>query len=67
MNIIVDDIIDKERRKYMDPVINLGFISIHIYSICLFIAILLGSNLVIREAKRHGISENFIINLLFFE
>jgi len=50
----------------MDPVINLGFISIHIYSICLFIAILLGSNLVIREAKRHGISENFIINLLFF-
>ncbi len=50
----------------MDPVINLGFISIHIYSICLFIGILLGSNLVIREAKRHGISENFTINLLFF-
>lgn len=50
----------------MDSVINLGFISVHIYSICLFIGILLGSNIVIREAKKHGITENFTINLLFF-
>lgn len=50
----------------MDPVINLGIIEIHWYSICLFIAILLGSNVVIKEAKKFGYQENFIVNLLFF-
>ena len=49
----------------MDPIINLGIISIHWYSILLFIAILLGSNLAIKEAKRHGFEENFMVNLLF--
>lgn len=45
--------------------IDLGFISIHYYSILLFIAILVGSNLAINEGKRHGFEENFMVNLLF--
>ena len=49
----------------MDPIINLGIVSIHWYSIILFIAILVGSNLAIKEAKRHGFEENFMVNLLF--
>ena len=49
----------------MEPIINIGIISIHWYSIILFIAILLGSNLAIKEAKRHGFDENFMVNVLF--
>ena len=49
----------------MDPIIEIGFITIHWYSIILFIAILVGSNLAIKEAKRHGYEENFMVNLLF--
>ena len=50
----------------MNPIINIGFISIHWYSLFLFIAMLCGSFLAIREAKRQNIEENFIINLLFY-
>lgn len=46
-------------------IINLGFISIHLYSIMIFLAILIGSNVAINEAKRHGFSEDFMVNLLF--
>lgn len=49
----------------MNPIIDLGIISIHWYSIILFIAILIGSDLAIKEAKRHGFDENFMVNLLF--
>ena len=49
----------------MEPIINLGIISIHWYSIILFIAILIGSNLAIKEAKKHGFEEDFMVNLLF--
>ena len=49
----------------MNPLIDLGFISIHWYSVLIFIGILLGSNIVIKEAKRHGFDENTIIDLLF--
>ena len=49
----------------MDPIIDLGIISIHWYSIILFIAILIGSNLAIKEAKKHGFEEDFMVNLLF--
>ena len=49
----------------MDPIIEIGFITIHWYSIILFIAILVGSNLAIKEAKRHGFEEDFMVNLLF--
>lgn len=49
----------------MNPIINLGIISVHWYSIILLVAIMFGSNLVIKEAKRHGFEEDFIVNLLF--
>ena len=49
----------------MDPIINLGIISIHWYSVFIFIGILIGSNLAIKEAKKHGYEEDFIVNLLF--
>ena len=49
----------------MSPIIDLGIITIHWYSILIFIAILLGSNLAIKEAKRHGYNEDFMVNLLF--
>ena len=38
----------------MNPIINLGFISIHLYSICLMVAVIIGYNLIIRESVRHG-------------
>ena len=50
----------------MDPIINIGFISIHWYSVFIFIAILIGSNLAIKEAKKHGFEEDFMVNLLFW-
>ena len=50
----------------MDPIINIGFISIHWYSVFIFIAILIGSNLAIKEAKKHGFEEDFVVNLLFW-
>ena len=50
----------------MNSTINLGFISIHFYSLFLFIAMIIGSFLVIKEAKKQNINENFIINLLFY-
>ena len=46
----------------MEPIINLGIISIHWYSIILFIAILIGSNLAIKEAKKHGVPVSFDFN-----
>ena len=49
----------------MNPTIDLGIISIHWYSIFIFIGILIGSNFAIKEAKKHGFDEDFIINMLF--
>ncbi len=49
----------------MNSVIDLGFMEIHWYSIMLFIGILVGSNLAIKEAKRHGMNENKMVDLLF--
>lgn len=50
----------------MHPYLNLGFIQIHYYSICIFIAMLIGVFLVFREAKRQNIEENIIVDLLFY-
>ena len=50
----------------MSPVINLGFISIHLYSICLMIAVALGYSLIIRESKRHGFDGEEIGNMMFY-
>ncbi len=50
----------------MNSVIDLGFISIHWYSIFIFIAIIVGAELAIREAKKWDVPENFMLNLIFF-
>lgn len=50
----------------MNSVINLGFISIHLYSICLMIAVLLGYNLIVRESVRHGFNDDDISNMMFY-
>ena len=50
----------------MNSTIDLGFISIHFYSLFLFIAMLVGSFIVIKESQKQKIEENFIINLLFY-
>lgn len=50
----------------MNPTIDLGFISIHYYSLFIFLAIIIGGQIVINEAKKHGFSEDFIVNLIFW-
>ncbi len=49
----------------MNPTIDLGFISIHYYSLFIFLAVIVGGGLVIKEAKKFGFDEDFIVNLLF--
>ena len=50
----------------MNPLIDLGFISIHIYSVCILIGILVAFNLIVRESKKHGFKEEDIVNLVFY-
>ena len=50
----------------MSSVINLGFISIHIYSIMILLGLLVGGKLVIMEGKKWNLPENFVFNLLFW-
>lgn len=51
----------------MNPILfDLGFIKIYWYSIMIFIALLIGGWLVLKEAKRFKIPEDFVTNLFFF-
>lgn len=51
----------------MNPVLfDLGFIKIYWYSVMIFVALLIGGWLVLKEAKRFQISEDFVTNLFFF-
>ncbi len=50
----------------LNPLINLGFFEVHWYSLLLCIAILFGSFLAIKEAKKHDIDEDVMTNLLFY-
>lgn len=50
----------------MNSYINLGFINIYYYSICLFIAIIVGGHLILKESKRKQIPENLMVDLLFW-
>ena len=50
----------------MDRVaLDLGFIQIYWYSICLFVGMLAASFVIYREAKRRGIDDETLINLTF--
>ncbi len=46
--------------------IDLGIITIYWYSVFIFLAILIGGNIVLNEAKRFNIPENFMLNLFFW-
>lgn len=46
--------------------LDLGFIQIYWYSIMILVGLLIGGWLILNEAKRFGISEDFITNLFFF-
>lgn len=49
----------------MNSVIDLGFISIHWYSIILLIAIVIGGKIALVEGKKWNVPEDFMFNLLF--
>lgn len=46
--------------------VNLGFIKIYWYSFLIFIALLIGGTLALKEAKRFYISEDTLINMFFY-
>lgn len=46
--------------------IDLGFIEIKWYSIFIFLGLLIGGWVTLRESKRFGLSEDFMINLFFY-
>lgn len=46
--------------------LDLGFIQIYWYSIMIFLGLLIGGWVILKEAKKFGISEEFITNLFFF-
>lgn len=51
----------------MNPImIDLGFIQIYWYSFFIFAAIVVATLLILKEAKRFDVSENFIINLALY-
>lgn len=51
----------------MNPIfLEFGSIKIYWYSITMFMAILIGGSLVLKEAKKFKIPENFMVNLFFY-
>ena len=51
----------------MNPIfLEIGNIKIYWYSITMFLGMLIGGLLVLKETKKHKISENFIYNLCFY-
>ena len=50
----------------MSNVINLGFITIHLYSVCILIGVFVGYNLILRESKRLGFDKEVISDLIFY-
>lgn len=47
----------------MSSIIQIGFLQIHLYSICICLAMIIGIFLLLRESKKFNIPENFIIDL----
>ena len=51
----------------MNPIlIDLGFVEIYWYSLYIFLGLLLGGFLIIKESERFGVSEEFVTNLFFW-
>lgn len=52
----------------MNPILlDLGIIKIYWYSICIFLGMLFGGYMVLAEARRYKIPDDFITNLFFWE
>lgn len=47
----------------MSSTIDLGFISIHLYSVMIFLAVIVAFIIISKEAKKWNIPENFIVNM----
>ena len=51
----------------MNPVlVDLGFIKIYWYSIMIFLGLLVGGTIIMKEAKRNKLSDDFMTNLILF-
>lgn len=51
----------------MNPIfLDLGFIKIYWYSIMILFGLVIGGWIILRESKRFGISEDYMINLFFY-
>lgn len=50
----------------MKSVIDLGFFSIHIYSLCILLGVIFASCLIITESEKHGFDKEKISDLLFY-
>ena len=51
----------------MDKIaLDLGFIQIYWYSIFIFLGIFFGVSVILRECKKKGINEEFMINMIFY-
>ncbi|MEG0909724.1 MAG: prolipoprotein diacylglyceryl transferase [Bacilli bacterium] len=51
----------------MNPILlDIGFIKIYWYSFFIFLALLIGGNIVLKETKKFDIPENFTLNLFFW-
>ena len=46
--------------------IDLGFVQIYWYSICILVGMMIGMFLVYKETIKKGISDNLITNLIFY-
>lgn len=46
--------------------LDLGFLQIYWYSIFIFLGILVGVAFILREAKKHNLNEDFMVNLIFY-
>ena len=50
----------------MIKTINIFGISIHLYSLCILVGILVAYYLIIKESKKHGIKDEIVMNLIFY-
>lgn len=46
--------------------LDLGFIQIYWYSICILLGILVAGTIIIRESRKQNINEDFIVNVIFY-
>ena len=50
----------------MSSVINIGFLSIHLYSVCLLFAVMIGYLIIVNEGVKRGYDKDDIGNMMFY-